>query len=283
MQGFADGGHQVAAGGNQRGQRGGQRVACAREHRLEPFELFTAQRRLRGSKHIVGILARQGDAGDQRVGDAHFGGGLGDVTGRRAFLAGPVRQQPAPQRAVVSYQHRGLRQKQFAKGVLVQIDLAFVPPRQVGHAGNDRYVGIVRCELGNRADIFRTPGESDLDHLRRRVLQNGPRLLGHGFLVQRKEVKYLGGVTGVSARHDRQGVGANRADRQDVAGQSASATGVACIEDQNTRRRGVVGPRGGLVGQDGNVRVCHRPKFRRKAGSVTGVGHDASIQSLHSM
>ena len=42
--------------------------------------------------------------------DAQLGSGFGNVFGRRVTLARPVRQQPAPQAAVVAYQNSGLRQ-----------------------------------------------------------------------------------------------------------------------------------------------------------------------------
>jgi hypothetical protein len=100
---------EVAATGDERRERRGQGVARAGEHGFEALEFLAAQHRLRRGQHVVQELVRQRDARDERVGHAHGRGRLRDVASGGTALAAPLRQQPSPQRAVVSYQHGGLR------------------------------------------------------------------------------------------------------------------------------------------------------------------------------
>ena len=82
-------------------------------------------------------------AGDQHVARAVLGRGHRQLARRGRALAVPVGQQEVGQRLVVAHQHLGLRQHQFAEGVEVGLLVVFLDPRQVGHVGDQRHVGVV--------------------------------------------------------------------------------------------------------------------------------------------
>ena len=109
--------------GQQRGQRGRQRVAGADEGGVEALELLAGERALRRGQHVVdellGALGRQHDAGDQHEARAVLAGGHRQLARRGRALAVPVGQQEVGQRLVVADQHLGGRQDQLAKRVEV--------------------------------------------------------------------------------------------------------------------------------------------------------------------
>ena len=140
--------------------------------------------------------------------NAHFRCRLGDIARARAAGRTPVGQQPAPQCAVVSYQHGRLRQHELAEGVEVQVDLPFVPPRKVGHVGDQRHVGVVGGDLGDGTDGLGTADETDLEDLNRKRLPGSVRACSViSLVVEGEMVEYLCGVAGISAGDNRQARG----------------------------------------------------------------------------
>ncbi|MCY1366560.1 hypothetical protein D9M69_534620 [compost metagenome] len=230
---FGRGGHEVGAAGEQGGERGRERVAGAGEDGFEPFVLLAGQHRLRRGQHVVDELVGQDHAGDQGVGHAELAGGLGDVARAGRALAAPVGQQPAPQGAVVSNQHRGLGQHEVAESVQIGLDQVLVPPRQVGHVGHHGHVRVVGGGLGDGAQRLGGAGKADLDQLDLDVFEDGARLLGHGLFLEGEVVEDLGRVARVGARHHRQNVSAHRSHGQRVGAQAARAARIAGIEHQH--------------------------------------------------
>ena len=137
---------------------------------------------------------------------------------------------------MVADQHGGLRQQQFAKSVEVRLDQVLVPPRQIGHVGDERHFWIVGCGFGDGAQDLRRADEADLDQLHFDVFQDGARLFGNGLFIERKVIEDLGGVACIGACHDRQHMGADRRHRESIAAQSAGAAGVARVENQDAWR-----------------------------------------------
>ena len=119
------------------------------------------------------------------------------------------------------------------------IDLAFVPPRKIGHVRDQRDLGVVGGDLGDGADRLRAADETDLENLHRHVFEDGAGLLGHGLFVEGEMVEYFGRIARIGARDDWQSMGPDRSDCGDVRGQSARAAGVARVEHHHAR--GVAG------------------------------------------
>lgn len=156
---------------------------------------------------------------------------------RRGALVVPFGQQKVGQRLVTADQHLGLRQHEFAEGVEVALQLVFLDPRQVGHVGDQRHVGVVRQDLGDRADALGGTEEADLPGRDRHVLQDAAGLFGDHVGVDGVVVEDLVGVAHHDAGDDRQAVRTHRGDRRDVAGHAAGAARVAGIEAHHAGRR----------------------------------------------
>ena len=125
---------------------------------------------------------------------------------------------------MVADQQGGLRQHQLAKSIKVAVDFTFVPPRQVRHVGNQRYLGIVGSDLRDGADVLGTADKSDLDGSDGHVFERRPSLVCHGLFIEGEVVKDFGGVTHVGAGDDGQRVGACRCNGGDVCSQTARTT-----------------------------------------------------------
>jgi hypothetical protein len=179
---------------------------------------------------------------------------------------------------VVSYQHGGLWQQQFANRILVGVDLPLLPPGKVGHPGNQRDLGIVGGQFGNRADILGASGKTDLDDLHRRILEDGPRLLGDCLFLKGEEIEDPGGIADIGARDHRQGMTTDRCNGQDVTGHSTGTRRVAGIEHQNAGRRSILGGRRHGFRGGRRFRVCHEPESGRNSVSMAGISRLASIQ-----
>jgi hypothetical protein len=63
---------------------------------------------------------------------------------------------------VAADQHLGLRQHQLAEGIEVALLLVLLDPGQVRHVGDQRHVGVVGQDLGDRADALGRAEEADL-------------------------------------------------------------------------------------------------------------------------
>ena len=107
---------------------------------------------------------------------------------------------------MVADEYGGLRQHEFAKGVQVTVQLALVPPRQVGHVGDQRHVGVIRGDLSDGADVLRAADKTHLDGGYRHVFERGARLLGNSIFVKCKVVQDFCCVAGIGAGHHRQRV-----------------------------------------------------------------------------
>ena len=81
------------------------KAQIAREAGIEEFIPAIAEYRLRRGQGVVHILLGQWYAGDEDVGNFEGLGGDRDIARAGVALLAPVRQQPAPQGTVVSYQH----------------------------------------------------------------------------------------------------------------------------------------------------------------------------------
>ena len=170
-QGFSGGGLKVVAVGKQCGQCGRQGFACAGKNSFKSLKFFAVKHCFRSGKNVVNELIGGRDSGDQNIGHADARRCLGNVTRGRVSLAGPVRQQPAPQATVVANQHCGLWQQKLSKRILVAFDLAVVPPGQIRHISHKWYVGVVGSNHGDGADVLRAANKTDLDGGHRHVFQ----------------------------------------------------------------------------------------------------------------
>jgi len=179
---------------------------------------------------------RQVDTRDQGATGTPLARCYGNIAGTRWALVVPVWQQPACQRAVTANQHRRLRQDQVGKGFVVGIYGVVIPPRQIGHAGNQGNVVVIGGNTRYHAQIVRCAGKAEPDRLHLDVFQHGTRLFGHSLIIERVEVKYPGAIAGIGACHDRQGMNAHAGHRHDIGGQSTGTTGVVAVEDQYTGR-----------------------------------------------
>ena len=168
---FGGGRLQVMAVGHQCGQSSRQRFASAGKNSFEALKFFAVKNGFRRRENIVDKLVWRRNAGHQHIRHADACSGLGDVAWRRVSLAGPVRQQPAPQATVVANQHCGLRQQELAKRILVAFNFAVVPPRQIRHIGHKWYVGVVGCDHRDGADILGAADKTDLDRRNGHVFQ----------------------------------------------------------------------------------------------------------------
>jgi hypothetical protein len=185
---------QFDTGGEQRGKRRRERLAGADERRLEALELLAGDRALWRREHVVEELVGKRDARHEDVARAVLGGRDRDLARRRRPLAFPVGQQEVGERLVAADEHLGLRQHQLAEGIDVALLLVFFEPRKVRHVGHQRHVGVVREDLGDRADAFGRPEEADLPGRDRHVFEHAARLLDDDVGVQRVMVEDLGGV-----------------------------------------------------------------------------------------
>ena len=122
------------------------------------------------------------------------------------------------ERLVAADQHLGLRQDELAERVEVGLLLVFLDPRQVGQVGDQRHVGVVGQDLGDRADALGRAEEADLPGGDRHVFEDAARLLDDHVGVDRVMVEHLGGVAHDDAGDDGQRMRAHRRDRRDVAG-----------------------------------------------------------------
>ena len=147
---------------------------------------------------------------------------------------------------MVANQHSGLRQKQLSKRILVTLNFTVVPPGQVGHVGNKRYVSVVGRDARDGADVLRAADKTDLDGRHRHVFEGRPGLVRNRLFVEREVVKNLGCVAHVSAGHDSQRMGPGGDHGGDVGCQAASPAGVVGVEGHHAHRVGAF-----LLGEKG--------------------------------
>ena len=239
-QGFAGGLRQFAAIGQQGSQGRRQGVPRPRENRLQAGEFFFGKHFVGGGKHIFNRLIGRPHTGHQRVGHAKIMGRLGNVSGAGSVFSAPVRQQPTPQGAVATDQHGGLWQQQVFESLQVLLYRVFVPPRQAGHVGHHRYVGVVRGDARHSAQVFCRADESHFDDRHLDIFEHSTGLLVNCLVIQCEMAEYLRRVPCIGPSNDRQGMGTHGGHGRDIGGQAADAAGITGIEDQHTARAGEI-------------------------------------------
>jgi hypothetical protein len=127
---------------------------------------------------------------------------------------------------------------QLAKRVQVRVDLALVPPRQVGHVGDQGHIGVVGRDLCNGADIASgLPTKPTLNTCTGTSSRMVRACSATAFFVEGEMVDDLGGVAHIGAGHNWAACAPTEAMAVTSAGQAARAAGVAGIETSNAGRR----------------------------------------------
>ena len=137
---------------------------------------------------------------------------------------------------MVTYENGGLRQHELSKSVEVTFNLVFVPPRKVGHVGNQRHFCIIGRNFGYHANIFRIANKANLDGADGHIFKHRARLLANRFFVETDMVKNFRCVAHIRAGNDCKRMSTSRRNGGDVSSQATCAAGIARIERHDAYR-----------------------------------------------